>query len=536
MNKVKILDCTLRDGGYINDCNFGYDNLIKIIRGLENAKIDIIECGYLRDVDYNEDKSEFPSMDFFSKKVTKKRDKSKYVLMGIYGEYDYNKLPDYKPSYADGIRVTFHREERAKALEAVGVIEEKGYKLFIQPTATLGYSDYQLLEMVEYCNRIKPYSFYIVDTFGEMREYDITRLAQLFDNNLDTSIRLGFHSHNNLQLSYSNAVAFINAVHRRKVILDSSVFGMGRGAGNLCTELITEYLNVQYDKSYRILPMLKLIDDVIKVIRNKEYWGYSPEYYLSAINKCHPSYARYYEDMNTIRFEDIDRLISSIEPDKRVDFDMKYAESLYFNFNMHTVEDMDTIDLLTEKLQGKNVLLVGTGKSLTSHRRKIIKQASDKDTVTISINHVEQEIPTDFVFISNNKRLELLQTTNTKKKTIICTSNVEYDEKQVFHVIDYSKWIYRRNGRTSDNPLMIMINLLINIGVHKVCLAGFDGFSADVSSNYLDDSMQMVISQSKANDINELLTDAISHYSKLIEISFVTPSLYDNTEVLEEVW
>jgi 4-hydroxy 2-oxovalerate aldolase len=180
-------------------------------------------------------------------------------------------------------------------------------------------------------------------------------------------------------------------------------------------------------------------------------------------------------------------------------------------------------------------LLIGTGKSIVNYKNNIIIQAVNDDTVTISINHIEKKIPTDFVFISNNKRLEAINGFG-ENHNIICTSNVEYAEKQVSHVIDYSKWVYRKGGRTSDNPLLIMINLLINIGVSKVYLAGFDGFTADSANNYLDEGMQTFLSQSKVNDINELLSEAILYCSKLIDISFITPSLYEQREVLEEVW
>jgi 4-hydroxy 2-oxovalerate aldolase len=525
MNNIRVLDCTLRDGGYINNCNFGYENIKKIIHGLEMAKVDIIECGYIRDCEYNENNSEFNSMEIFSQKIQKNRIKSEYVLMGIYGEYDYKKLPDYNSSFADGIRVTFHRGDMKQALEDVRVIKEKGYKLYIQPTATLGYSDAELLEVINYVNQIKPYAFYIVDTFGEMREYDVMRLAQMIDNNLEKSIKLGFHSHNNLQLSYSNSVTFIDSIVDREIILDSSVFGMGRGAGNLCTELITEYLNVQYQKDYRVRPMLELIDSIIKVIREKEYWGYSPEYYLSAINKCHPSYARYFVDKNTIKFEDMELLLSSIDKEKRADFDKAYAEKIYLEFNEHSIDDTENIKLLREKLSDKEILLIGTGKTLNNYTEEILLKQKSGEVITISVNHINHEICVDYVFISNNRRIELIDDLKSNRN-IICTSNIEGYDKYSFCSIDYSKWIYRSKGKISDNALLILLNMLGFIGVTKVSLAGFDGYTGDVSSNYFDENMQRVLSQRRIEAINELMQSAIEYFKRVIEIDYITPSIY----------
>ncbi|MDE6924689.1 MAG: pyruvate carboxyltransferase, partial [Acetatifactor sp.] len=70
--------------------------------------------------------------------------------------------------------------------------------------------------------------------------------------------------------------------------------GMGKGAGNLNTELLIEHLNCFYNKNYNIAPLLAVIDEVINQIHNEFYWGYAVEYYLSSINHCTPSYASYF--------------------------------------------------------------------------------------------------------------------------------------------------------------------------------------------------------------------------------------------------
>ena len=97
--------------------------------------------------------------------------------------------------------------------------------------------------MIQRVNEIEPYAFYMVDSFGMMKGKDLTRLFYLVEHNLKEDIWIGFHSHNNMQLAYSNAQVLVGAHTKHNLVIDSSVYGMGRGAGNLNTELFVEYLN-----------------------------------------------------------------------------------------------------------------------------------------------------------------------------------------------------------------------------------------------------------------------------------------------------
>lgn len=116
---------------------------------------------------------------------------------------------------------------------------------------TLRYSDAELLELIEIINKELPDAegFYIVDSFGEMRPNDMSRVLNLVDHNLIPSMTLGFHSHNNLQMSYSNAIEMLKFPTNRDLMLDCSIMGMGKGAGNLNTELLLEHLNLYYGKT-----------------------------------------------------------------------------------------------------------------------------------------------------------------------------------------------------------------------------------------------------------------------------------------------
>ncbi len=324
---IKVLDCTLRDGGYINNWCFG-NNSDEIISSLLAANIDFIETGFITTEKSESDQTLFYSFDKIKSFLPQKYDKNKLVGMISLGEFPVEFVPDEKASPICGIRVIFKKEQIYDALEYCKIIKQKGYKLFINPTFISLYSDEEFIQLLQKIKEIKPYAFSIVDSMGVTEEKDIVRLFKSVDKNLEKEIALCFHSHNNLQLSFSNAQALLKICKNRELIIDSSLFGMGRGAGNLCTEIITQHINDNYNGNYQITPLLKVIDKNIKPIFEKTPWGYSIPYFLSAKNHCHPNYAKYLKEKN-ISYETMDKLLSSIPEDKKSEIDINLIEQIY---------------------------------------------------------------------------------------------------------------------------------------------------------------------------------------------------------------
>ena len=261
MNKVHILDCTLRDGGYCNQWRFGLENVKKITLGLVEANVEIIECGFITNkTAYDLMVTKYNTVEQVAKIIPEKRDGKIFVVMMNYGEYEIDDLPEYDGSSIEGIRVAFHKKDLDAALSLCQQIKEKGYKVFVQAMVSLCYTDEEFLAMIRRVNEIEPYAFYIVDSFGMMKGKDLTRLFYVVEHNLKNSIWIGFHSHNNMQLAYSNSQILVGMQTNRNLIVDSSIYGMGRGAGNLNTELFIGYLNENYEKTYLLKPLLTIID------------------------------------------------------------------------------------------------------------------------------------------------------------------------------------------------------------------------------------------------------------------------------------
>jgi len=336
MNNIEVLDCTLRDGGYINNWEFGISNIEYIINELTSANIEYIECGFINNInsEYDLNQSLFKTFND-AEKLIKNPCKSKFAVMMLIDEYDINKLPIYSNGLVNIIRLSFHKCDLNKAIDYAIKIKEKGYELFFQPTVIMSYTENEIIDLLNLCNTtIKPDGVGMVDTLGEMKLHDIKRLTKLFDKYLDKTIKLGFHGHNNLQLAFGNAITFIENVDKdRSVVIDTSVMGMGRDAGNVCTELMSSYLNNYYDKNYNFEKILQIINDVILNFRKKFEWGYTPAFMLNANNRIHPNYGKLFRNqIKNINLMEMNYLLNKIPLHERDEFNKETAISLLGEF------------------------------------------------------------------------------------------------------------------------------------------------------------------------------------------------------------
>lgn len=523
MKSIKVLDCTLRDGGYCNDWNFGASNIKKIISMLNQANIDIIECGFLtNNIRYSQDKTKYSSLKQLLALL--KHDSmlcKKSVVMINYGEYDIDQIPKNNGSIF-GIRVVFHKNESLKAMKYCEKIIQKGYRCFVQPMLTQQYSDIEFIDLIKIANKINPFAFYIVDSFGSMRQSDLKRYMVLADIFLNTDINLGFHSHNNLQLAFSNSKYFITNSTKKNLIVDCSIYGMGRGAGNLNTELFLNELNLVNDSdNYDVTPILKIMDCILSKFYEEKSWGYSLPNYLSASKMIHPNYANYLFNKRNLEAENINEIFNILDNEKKASFDKEYIERMYMSY-MSRNDKLISEDLskLKHSLKDKKALLIAPGKSVSLERERILSFIKNNNTLVITVNFIPSYIVEDYVFVSNVKRFRQLNI--SKKDKLICTSNVDLKNADI--VVRYSSLI-NSNSIVKDNACLMLLNLLINkIGINKVYVAGMDGYSHDKSNNYgsneysyeasneyfdlLNSNIKLVIDQSFKDHI-ETITDSI---------------------------
>lgn len=530
MNRVRVLDCTLRDGGYINNWNFGRHQIKDIIYRLGKGSIDVIECGFLRSAAVDQDKSLFASIESVREYIGDKNPNVMYVGMIQLGKdaLTNEEISSYDGTSLDGIRITFHEHEIDEAFELGQQLMDKGYKVFMQPVGTTTYSDSHLLSLIERINGLKPYGFYMVDTLGTMYRNDLLRMFFLVDNNLDSHIVLGFHSHNNMQLAFSNAQELIRMSTTRRIIIDSSAYGMGRGAGNLCTELICDYINRNIGLRYETSQVLSIIDEYINPIRSKYSWGgYDISYFVSAANHCHPNYTTFLLNKQTLHVQDIQAILSQLSPDRSGVFDKEYANERYLAYMEHHIDDDRTIGQLSKILIEKNIYVLAPGRSLALNKEEIISRKNEK-SFFISVNFIPDGIPVDMLFISNMKRFSGIEgLLNRKYQDILiyATSNITTRERENLHVVDYSKYL---NEETviSDNAGLMCINLLKAAGVKTITLAGFDGFGANADGNYYEENLVYNVANERLIEMNEATGRKIKQLKTQINIEFLTNTAY----------
>lgn len=333
--KIDVLDCTLRDGGIVIDFNFGVRTMRKIKECIEEANIKYIECGYI-----DEKKGSSIGRTCFDNEKSveefldgNKKDDVTYVAMIDYGKYNPDNLSPRTHEGIDGIRLAFHKENSKDMVEYGKKILAKGYRLYIQPMVITRYSDDEFASLIDTCNKelCDASGFYIVDSFGQMDEGMIIHYLSLLDEKLSDNMIIGLHSHNNRQLSYANARCFVNYNSKHDIIVDASIMGMGKGAGNLCTELILSYINKNNEK-YRLNGIFEIIGDYFSEIKLTNPWGYSLNYYLSSIYACTPSYVKFFLKNQDVGIDELIELLQNLPDEKKSAFDECFSKQYLLEY------------------------------------------------------------------------------------------------------------------------------------------------------------------------------------------------------------
>lgn len=512
-----LLDCTLRDGGYVNGWNWGFQNARDIILSLVKSGIDMIEVGFLRNVDgYNPDITVCNTIEELNRLLPENAGNTIFTGMAMRSNYDIKKLSPYSGSGIEMIRITAHDYDIEDGMSFAQDVKDKGYKLSINPINIMGYSDDRILWILDQVNKIHPYQFSIVDTFGSMKLRDLDRIVSLVDHNLDRNIRVALHLHENMSLSCSLAQSFIDKHLKRPIAVDGSLMGMGRIPGNLPIELVADYFNDCYNKTYDIDYLMDAIQDHIAPIKGSSKWGYTPAYFLSARFNLHRNYSEHYLEKGDLTIRDINHILARFDERKKTVFDAEYADSLYDDYQNNRIVDSEDRDKLRGLLSEKDVLLIAPGSSIVAYENKIKKFIKSNKPLVIAVNFIPEAYDVDFSFFSNNKRFSKLS--NVSCKTIVTSNLIE--GKADFR-IDY-------NSLSGDfslgcNSLIMLLKLLKGMNTGHIHVAGADGYR-EKGNNYYNNSIRSSVKH--GNKYNLAVADAIRKVD--VNLDFLTPSAYEN--------
>ncbi len=325
---VQITDCTIRDGGYLFNKNSNPEFIKGIMRGLAEAGIDFVETGFLQT---NVSGETLVYGDSIDARRYLPIDKKNTQFLGFCdnSRYSLDKLDDYDGKSFKWLRISFAQHEIEEAVKFCKGAKEKGYLVQFNPMDSISYTDESRAALIEKVNEVKPASFSIVDTFGAMYMTDLVHIFKQVDMLLDKNIKIGLHSHDNLGLSCALAERMIEEASKsgRDIIVDGSLFGMGRGAGNAKTELLADYINKNCGGQYNIQKLLFIIEKYISPILNSVHWGYDLPMYVCGTKHSHVDNAYHLSDKFNCVSNEIYDVIDRLTPQQRTRYGVGYSKT-----------------------------------------------------------------------------------------------------------------------------------------------------------------------------------------------------------------
>ncbi|GAB2671103.1 aldolase catalytic domain-containing protein [Paenibacillus thermoaerophilus] len=283
----KILDCTIRDGGLVNNWDFSVEFVKDLYKSLCDAGVDYMEIGYKNSPKLLKSANAGPWRfldEKFLKEVIPVKGYTKLSALVDIGRVDEADILPREESSLDMIRVATYIKELDKALELVQKFHDRGYETTLNIMALSHVMEHELEAAFAEVRESPVDVVYIVDSYGSLSPTDISHLVDKFKRLLPNKL-LGVHTHNNLQLAFANTLV---AVEKGVTFLDASVYGMGRAAGNCNTELLVSHLR---NPRYEVRPLLDVIERHMLDIRKKWEWGYIIPYMIAGALNEHPRVA-----------------------------------------------------------------------------------------------------------------------------------------------------------------------------------------------------------------------------------------------------
>ena len=285
---IKVVDATLRDGGLVNDFYFTDDFVKALYQANIDAGVDYMEMGY-RASKKIFDESKFGKWKFCSddhiREIVGENDTDlKLAIMADIGRHDKNDFDEKVNSPVDLVRVAAYIHQMPEAIDMVEDAAKKGYETSCNIMAISNSQEEDIKVALDMLGKTPVDVIYIVDSFGSLYPEQIARIADLYLNfAAKYNKKIGIHAHNNQQLAFANT---IEACSIGVSLLDATVSGMGRGAGNCYSELLLGFLR---NPKFNIVPVLKFIEKhMVPLKASGVVWGCDVQYMLTGQTNQHP--------------------------------------------------------------------------------------------------------------------------------------------------------------------------------------------------------------------------------------------------------
>jgi 4-hydroxy 2-oxovalerate aldolase len=495
---VQILDCTIRDGGYLNNWNFDKKVVREVYRSLSKAGVDYVEIGYLGSEKYF-DRSQYGIWRFSDeddlKEVVDGIHGAKIALMADCGKFDLQDIIRRNKKLVDLIRIAAHQDKIKEAAEMSTKIKENGYEVSLN---LMGYSNYTEAETKECAallnDTIVDY-IYVADSYGSILP---NQVEDFFRPLLNLSgKKIGFHSHNNLQMAFANT---LEAIRCGINIVDGSVYGMGRGAGNLPIEVILAYMELSNRDKYNVIAVLNLIDQYFIRFQREMHWGYQLPYMLSGVFKCHPEYARNLVERREYTIEDIWQILEIIRKIEGVGFSKQALEEVLKKGRFSSGQKIVTFKNskaepkgqgrvpYEDRHTGRDFLILANGPNLKTYKRQIDEFIMKYDPVILGANYLANMLVPHYHAFNNKRRfIDYVQYIDQKSRLLIgqhipqemVKEHTSREYEVIFYIDELDSEFGIKNGVIQTNCRTISVflaGLAIVMGAKRIFIVGMDGY------------------------------------------------------------
>jgi 4-hydroxy 2-oxovalerate aldolase len=544
--KLKILDCTIRDGGYLNDWHFDLKLVRELYRAHSRSGVDFVEIGFRSTDKYFDPKQYGPwrfTPEQLISEVVKGISGPAVSLMVDFGKVDIEDIPDRENSIASMYRVAVHKNKAISAVELCNVIADKGYISSIQLMGIVNYTEDDFNQILGAVKDSKIDYVYFADSYGSLLPSDI---KSILDQLSVTGKKIGFHAHNNLQLGFANSLEAINC---GVDIVDGTVYGMGRGAGNLPIEILLSYLEKTSARNgYNSLPVLDIIDRYMLDLHKDLKWGYDLSYMLSGMYEVHPYYSKTMVDYREYTIEDILRILETVKEMNPIGFKKPILDSIIqsgfvgvptigkdskSDSDSIPVQDLSKFDEVPylDRHSGRDFLVLANGPTLKEEKEQIDKFVKKYNPVVIGANYLGDLFVPHYHAFGNKKRfIDYVDTVDTGSNILI--SNIFSDEfvkkytsrkyEFIQHLPQLSSNFNISNGVITTNCRTISIlsvAVAIVMGAGRILIAGMDGYKQ--VDSFMKNSVHFYKESDKTDNFemlmeihnwNELLLKQIDNY------------------------
>jgi 4-hydroxy 2-oxovalerate aldolase len=487
-----LLDCTLRDGGYNTNWDFDEKLVDTYLAAINKLPIDIIEIGYRSFLKETYAGAHFYLPEFLIEKIKSKTSKDLAIILN---EKDLS-VKDaeilLKPCVGkiDLVRLAVAPVNFNRGIELALKIKELGFQVaFNLMYASKWEPGFPESEKMQALNKGCNY-FNIVDSYGGLFPEDVKRIFTHLNSEL--SIAIGFHGHNNLELALINS---LEAIDCGAAVIDATIDGMGRGAGNLKTELLLSVL-YQRNKKDVDFDILNEVREAFVELKTEYNWGTNLSYMVSGSfslpqNKVKAQVNKRYFSLN--------RIIENLT-------------------NKPTNKD-NHLDVFKPPYSSSEVLIIGGGKSVEKHKEglrqflstnpkiPIIFASSKNVGIFVGLKNPQIHLIPGREFMRLKRKISKQE---LQKRILILSPTCQISEDLKNNTC--FKLPLQENYLFPNSVTEYCIKSAKTFKTKKLLLSGYDGYGKIIRKD-----------QQELFEENEMIFE---HYSQEMEIKAVTPSEY----------